>query len=1025
MNRNRSISIFLFIFFLLSRVSAQISFTAKELNSDFDSGMELYNKEKYPAAIKFFDAFVSSNNSENLTMLADAEYYGAISALKLFNPDAEFRMIRFISSHPGSSKINDAWLSLGDYFYQTKSYKKAITSYESVNKLELPVDRLPEYYFRHGYSEFMKGDQDKALLLFSEIKDIDTDYTPPALYYFSHIAYNEKKYQTALEGFMRLKNDETFGTVVPFYIVQILYLQKDYEGILAIAPDLLKSAGPQRSVELYRFIGDAWFNKGNYKEAIGYLEKYSTGSKTSGRDDKYELAYCYYKNGEIDKATGIFLDLTATSDLLSQNIWYILGDCYLQTGDKKRAQFAFGQASQLDYDKKIKEESLFNYAKLAYETSYSPFGEVIGAFQEYIDLYPGSEKIEEVYDYLVATYMQVKNYKAALASLDKIRNKDARLEEAYQRVAFYRGLELFKNMEIEPSIDMFEKSLKYEKYNRQIRARTIYWRGEAWYRLGQYDKAIADYHEFMGIPGSMLLSEYNLVRYNLGYALFNTKDYTNALNHFKTFESGATSVTPEILADVKNRIADCYYITTNYPLAISYYDKVIDYGKIDADYAMYQKGFALGLTNDQKGKTVVLTSLINKFPKSKYVPGAIFERGRAYIVLKDTRSGEVNFNSVITSYPNSLLVPGAYVQLGLLYFDTGDNPKAISQFKKVIENYKSTPEARYAMTGLKNTYVEIDDVESYFAYVKTLDGYGDVNLAEKDSLLYGSGEKLFMTGNCDKASEIFKSYLAEFKNGSFRLNAQFYLADCSNTRGDKDEALKYYLEVTQTPNNEFIEQSLTAAATILFEKEDYLKSSGYYEQLEKVSEKPEFILIALKGQLKSAYETGDAQKTIAASDKIIASSNIPEELVRQAIYMNAKAHYSLNDYDEALKDFSKISNEVTSAEGAESKYRVAEILNRNGQTADAEKVINEFINQTTPHQYWMARMFLLLSDISVKKGDKLQARATLQGLKDNYSVDSDGILDEVKAKLDSLNAGQVTQEDILKVSQDSAMVKRK
>jgi TolA-binding protein len=1025
MNRNRSISIFLFIFLLASRVSSQISFTEKKLNSDFDRGMELYNKEKYPVAIKFFDSFISSNNSESLTRLADAEFYGAMSALKLFNADAEYRMIRFISTHPESSKINDAWLALGDYFYQNKNYKKAITYYEEVNRLELPAARLPEYYFRLGYSQFMKGDKKRALLMFSEIKDIDTDYTPPALYYFSHIAYDDKMYQTALEGFIRLKDDETFGPVVPFYIVQILYLQKDYDGILTIAPGLLKSAGPQRSVEIYRFIGDAWFNKGNYKEAIGYLEKYSTGAKASGREDRYQLAYCYYKNGEIDKATKIFLDLTAKSDLLSQNIWFLLGGCYLEAGDKKRAQFAFGQSSQLDYDKKLKEESLFNYAKLAYETSYSPFGEVIAAFQEYIDLYPGSDKIEEVYDYLVTTYLQIKNYKAALASLDKIRNKDPRLEEAYQRVAFFRGLELFQNMEIESSIDMFDKSLKYEKYNRQIRARTIYWRGEAWYRLGQFDKAIADYQEFMGIPGSMLLSEYNLVRYNLGYALFNIKDYTNALNHFKTFESAITNARPEVLADAKNRIADCYYITTNYPLAISYYDKVIDYGKVDADYALYQKGFALGLTNDQKGKADILTKLMTVFPKSKYIPGAVFERGRAYVVLKDTRRGEEDFNSIIASYPNSPFVPRAYVQMGLLYFDTGDNQKAIAQFKKVIENYKATPEARYALTGLRNTYVEINDVESYFAYVKTLDGYGDVSMAEKDSLLYGSGEKLYMTGNCDKASQVFKNYLSEFRNGSFILNAQFYLAECANTKGNKDEALQYYIDVTQGPNNEFMEQSLKAAATIMFEKEDYLRSLGYYEQLEKISEKPEFILIALRGQLRSAYQTGDAQKAIAASDKITQSTNIPEELIREATFISAKAHYSLNDYDEALKEFRKISTEVTSAEGAESKYRVAEIFDRKGQTADAEKVINEFIDQNTPQQFWMARMFLLLSDISVKKGDKLQARATLQSLKDNYPIDSDGILDEVKAKLDSLNAGQESPQDTVKASPDSLTIKRK
>jgi TolA-binding protein len=329
------------------------------------------------------------------------------------------------------------------------------------------------------------------------------------------------------------------------------------------------------------------------------------------------------------------------------------------------------------------------------------------------------------------------------------------------------------------------------------------------------------------------------------------------------------------------------------------------------------------------------------------------------------------------------------------------------------------------LTGLKNTYVEINDVESYFAYVKTLDGYGDINLAEKDSLLYGSGEKLYMTGNCDKASEVFKSYLSEFQNGSFRLNAQFYIAECANTKGNKDEALQYYINVTQGPNSEFMEQSLKAAATISYEKEDYLKSLGYYEQLEKISEKPEFILIALRGQLRTAYQTGDAQKTIAAADKITLSANIPEELIREATFMSAKAHYSLNDYDEALKNFRKTSTEVISAEGAESKYRVAEILDRKGQTADAEKVINEFIDQNTPHQFWMARMFLLLSDISIKKGDKLQAHATLQSLKDNYPIDSDGILDEVKAKLDSLNAGQESPQDTVKVSQDSVTIRRK
>jgi TolA-binding protein len=1004
MNKKRAIFLYLLPVLLLQVVGAQVSFMGTELNSTFTRGMEMYGKEKYPVALNFFDLYLASGKSEMLSHADDAEFYGALSALKLFHSDAETRMNRFISTHPGSEKLNESFLALGDFFYQNKNYKKAALYYQSVNRLLLSKDLIPLFCFRYGYSAYMKGDKNTALLMFSEIKDIDTDYSAPALYYFSHIAYEDKKYETAYEGFMRLRKDETFGAVVPFYIVQILYIRKDYDGILSIAPDLLKTAGQQRATELYKFIGDAYYYKENYSEAISYLEKYASGAKSISREDKYPLAYCYYKTAGYDKAIKIFLDLTATPDLMSQNIWCLLGDCYIHKADKARAQFAFGQASAMNFDKNLKEESLFNYAKLMYETSYSPFGEVIKAFQQYIDLYPGSERIGEVYDYLVTAYTQLKNYKAALESLDKIANKDERLEAAYQRVAFFRGLELVNNMELEPAINMFDKSLKYDKYNRQLRARAIYWRGEASYRLGQYDRAIADYQTFMGIPGSALLPEYNLVRYNLGYALFNQKDYSGALNNFKTFESTASSVRPDLVADSRNRIADCYFITTSYPLAIGYYDKVIEYGKVDPDYAMFQKGFSLGLANNQKGKADILTALISKYPKSKYVPGAIYERGRTYVVLKEARLGESDFNSIISNYPDNPYVSKAIVQMGLLYFDNGENQKAIDQFRKVIEKFPSTPEARYALTGLKNTYIEINDVESYFSYLKTLNGNSDVNLAEKDSLLYGSGEKLYMKGNCDKASEIFRNYLSQFSNGSFRVNALYYLAECAMTKGNKEEALAGYLEVGKSAGNEFAEPSLQEAADIYFGNEDYLKALGCYEQLEKVTDKQDIITAALRGELRSAYQAGDAGKTIAVASRIIPAANIPDEFLREAIFMSAKAHYSLNQYDEALKEFMRISNETSSVQGAESKFRVAEILDRKGQKADAEKVINEFIDKNTPHQYWMARTFILLSDISIRQGDTIQARATLSGLKDNYPVNSDGIIDEVKSKLDSLNS---------------------
>lgn len=1005
MNSKKTVLILNFLFFFILQVMSQASFSGDDLGSLFNRAMDLYNKEKYAPAIRLFDTYIKEGDQKDKISLAEAEYCAALSALRLFNPDSEYRMIIYLSTHPESPKINEAKLALGDYFYQNKSYRKACSYYETINRYEIGNEKLPEFFFRYGYSLYIKGDKAKAQMMFSEIKDIDTEYTAPAVYYFSHIAYEQKMYQTALEGFMTLRNDETFGPIVPFYIAQILYLNKDYDGILKIAPDLLRSAPKDRAIELYRFLGDAYFNKGSYSEALPYLEQFAANAKTSDREDKYELGYCYYKAGDPDKAIKTLLTTGAKSDALSQSIWFVLGDCYLQKGDKKKAQFAFGQASKMDFDKKLKEEALFNYAKLTYETTSSPFGEAIEAFQEYIELYPGSDKIEESYNYLVSSFTEIRNYSAALSALDKIRNKDSRLEAAYQRVAFFRGLELFKNMEIEQSIELFDKSLKYEKYSRDLRTRAIYWKAEAEYRLADYDKAKEDYELFAGIPGARQLSESSLISYNLGYTYFNLKDYSNALTQFRTFESGVTDAKPEIQIDTKLRIADCYFITTNYPQAVSYYDKVIAYGKADADYAMYQKGFCLGLTNNQMGKTEILTSLTSRYPTSPYVPNAIYERGRAYLVMEDFKKGEADFINIIANYQSSPFVPRAIVQLGLLYYNQGENEKSITQFKKVIENYPSTPEARYALTGLKNTFVEMNDVESYFAYVRTL-GYGDVNMAEKDSMLYTSGENLYISGKCDKASEVFRNYLREFQYGSFRLNAQFYLAECLNSSGKKDEALGFYQEVIKTPNNQFMEQALTAASSILYDKEEYATAFDYYERLEKITTASDNKLIALRGQLMSAYQEGDAQKSIKAADRIRNSSNMPEELMRQAIFVSAKAHYSLNEFDEALKDFRKIATEVVSIEGAESKYRVAEILFKKGNTDESEKIVNQFIDQNSPHQYWMAKMFLLLADISIKKGDNIQARATLQSLKEYYTVTNDGILDEVKEKLASLDEGK-------------------
>ncbi|HCC70002.1 MAG TPA: hypothetical protein DEQ09_02465 [Bacteroidales bacterium] len=983
--------------------------------SDFARGKELFEKEKYASALHFFDNVVEKYDDISGDKV-EAEYLAALSSIRLYNWDAEYRINRFVNTHRDNPLLNEAYLELADHFYQSKNYRRAIKYYELVDRLELNDEQLPAYFFKTGYSHFMDGDRKRAMLFFSEIMDIDTEYSRPAIYYFSYIAYDEEMYRTAYDGFLRLMGDESFGHVVPFYIVQIMYILEDYDGILEIAPRIIDAAGEDRKSEMYRLIGDAYFKKGDYRSAALNLEEHLKLAKRTGREGTYQLAFCYYKAQENDKAIKLFQEVTKRRDELSQNAYYLLGDCFIKKDQKKLAQAAFSSAAKMDYDRDIKEEALFNFAKLTYETTYSPFGEVIRSFQEYIEQFPGSEHVKEAYDYLVSAYMKVKNYKAAIQSLDRITYKDERLERANQKVAFFRGLELYKNLDLNSAVGMFDKSLQYGKYDREIRAKTHYWKGESLYRLNETDRALEEYQEFMGIPGSSSLEEYSMVSYNMGYIHYNNGDYAEALRWFKKYESGSKGSTGKLITDTYNRIADCYYISTDYKQAIKYYDRVIANPATGTDYALFQKGFALGLMHDQNYKTRVLTTLINDYPNSILIPNALFERGRAYVGLENDNQGEKDFMEIINSHQNSVFVPRAMVQLGLLYYNRGENDKAISRFKEVIEKFQSTPEARNALTGLKNTYVDINDVESYFAYVKNLEGYGDVSSSERDSLLYISGENLYIAGNCDRASQVFRSYLSEFKQGSFRLNACFYLAECLVASGNTDESLKYYLEVSQTPNNPFLEKTYESLSGIYYLKEVYDSSYYYYYELEKAAELPGNELKAIVGMMKSAYNMGDAEKTIISSRVLMESDMVTEELAREASFMSAKSNYALGNYDRALIDFRRVAVEVTSSEGAESKYRVAQILVMKNNMDDAEDIIYEFIDQSTPHQYWMARMFILLADISLKKGDEFQARATLQSLKDYYQEEDDGILDEVNAKLDELNRENEMSADTLNIN---------
>jgi tetratricopeptide (TPR) repeat protein len=965
-------------------------------DNDYLKGLQLYEKEKYGAARQVFDRLVKVNPGSRSEIISEAAFYRAMCAVELRNDDSEFLVHKFISDYPESPYVNEAVFRLADYFYDKNNWPKTISWYNRVDRYKLSSKELSEYHFKKGYAYYRRNDFESARVEFYEILEVESPFQAPAIYYYSHIHYVDKNYETALMGFRMIDKDPLFSSIAPYYISQILYLQKKYDEVVEYAPALMDSVSDRRLGEMAKIIGESYFMLKHYKEAIPYLETYQSHAASYTIHDRYQLAFAYYSNQEYENARKLFEQISYRNTEIAQSALYHLADCYLKLGDKNKARIAFSQAAKMEFDPKIQQDALFNFAKVTFELSFNPFNEAIRAFEQYIRMYPAADNTDEAYNYLVMAYLSTRNYSMAMASLEKIKMRDEKIDRATQKVAFYRGLELYKNLRFDEAVDALEVSLEYASYDPVIAARTYFWLGEAAFRTGDEKTARMYYEEFLKDEQSNQQEEYAMCHYSMGYLFFNDQEYSQAADWFSKYlrlESGKSSAT---ISDAYNRIADCYFVNTQYTQAIEYYDRCIASGKADVDYAMFQKGFTLGLLDRTPEKVEVLKRLIREQSQSNFVDDALFEIGRGYVAMNRQNEAVGYYERVVSEHPNSSYAKKALNQLGLIHYNAGEYDKALEYYQRVATNYPGTPEADNALTSIKNIYVRKDNVDGYLAFVTGLGQ--DISLREQDSLSYTAAEIVYTRGECEETVRAFKDYLDAFPNGRFLLNAHYYKADCQLKLQENEEALESLDFIIGQPRNMFTEPALEAASKINFRQKDYNRAADNYRAMIEVAEQKRNLLDAYVGLMRCYYELGEYTNTIDAARDVLQLDKLQEEYIREANFKIARSFQELNEIDFALDFYMKVAREVNSREGAESEYRVIEILYEQNKMDQAEEEVYRFIEMNTPHQYWMGMAFLTLSDIYIAKGDEFSAINSLQSLIDYYTIPDDGIIANAKQR---------------------------
>ena len=932
----------------------------------------------------------------------------------------------YLQKYPYTTYEDEIHFMSGVLQAEKAKWKQATKELEQVEYKALTRPHQADYQFYRGYCYLMLQEYSRAAVYFAQLKKTATPYTSKATYYYAYAQYKQKKYDKALPVLLSIEDASEYQKTVPYYIVQIYYAQQEYieaesraESLLAAQPD------NENNVELHRMLGEIYYMKGtkdegqrtkneDLKKAVEHLQAYEKQVRSTDvplvRNDLYLLGMAEYQLGAYKEAVGYLKQVKQENDTISESTCLTLGNAYIRLGQPEQAKLSYQAAASYRLTPAVREEALYNYTLCTYNSS-TALGESVRAFTEFLTEFPDSKYENEIYALLSDAFVRSRNYASALSVLDSIERPTPKMLQTKQYLRYQLGVDAFLQNKMEQARKRMTEVIDHTAESAQYTTEAYYWRAEAAYRLHDYDACISDLNRYMAQKDVRSSSNYLQAGYLIGYAYFAKKDYPKAQTQFLRYADNADSNDPTY-ADALNRIGDCYFNARNFPSAIAYYGQVVDKNGTGADYATFQRGYAQGLQHKYNDKINTMRTLVSRYPKSDYADDGLYEMARAQLQLDDERAAIGSYKQLLQHYPNSNLARKASLECAMLYRNLHEDSSAIAAYRHTIETYPACEEAYTALDGLEALYVENGNINEYLAYAKQL---GRINMqitTQDDSLSFASAELQYMQGNYQRAASALAVYLDKYCSGSrYCTTAQYYIADSYYRLGESSDALREYKTLSDIAGNPYMEEACMRVAELSYDARDYRTSLDYFYRMLSLASDHDKVNIARLGILRCSYYLGNHQSTIDIATQILADEPVADDVRNEALYNRAKAYIALAQYQEAISDLTPLSQEVRTATGAESKYRLAECQYHLGDLDKAESEVMSFAGMNTQQQYWLARALVLLADINMRRGDDFQARQYLLTLQANYRGQDDiqTMVSERIAALDEKEREQVVE----------------
>ncbi len=1002
MNYRRATTKIIFsAFFLLLTfsLSAQTTLVYKSDDEAYRTGVELYDKGKYGASQRAFQDYL--NVGHNDLRSVEAQYYVAITGLYLENGDAEANIERFIAAHPDHPKAISAYYELGSYYANRKEYDKAIDYLKRVDAARLSREQFIETKFKLAYAYFAKQQFTEAAPLFNEVKRSENNYTYPASYYAGYISYRNGKYEEALADLRKAAKSPEYAPLVPYMIVNVYYKQGKYNELIDYAETALQSKDIRNADEVYLLVAEAHYRQGDYKKAALYFKESVAKSRARpAADIAYRLGYSQYKTGDYKGAADSFKPAAAsTKDSLSQYASYYLGLSYLQNNNKTFALNSFDQARKGKFSKAIAEEAGFQYAKVSYDAGNSV--EATNALKDFLKAYPNTKYEGEANELLGEAYLNSNNYEEAIAHIERIKNRTPRIEAAYQRVTFNRGVELYNKDQYPQAINYFQKSLQYPQ-DKPLSIAAHFWSGEAHSAGRNYPEAINLYTTVLSDPAAKDTEYFVKTRYGIGYAFYNSKQYDKALPHFREY-AAAMKVTGNKAnyADALIRLADCYYVAKDYNTAVKHYDEAIAANAVEKDYAYFQKGTILGLLGRADEARTTLDKVTSSNSNSRYADNALYQKAVVDFEKGAYPAAISGFSRLMEQKPNSGLVPNALEKRALAYNNLQKYSEAAADYKTILDRYPTSDVANSAILGLQQTLSaagRTDELSDYLAK------YRQANPDDKsvENLEIEAAKSAYFDEKYPQAARAFEKYLQQHPDQSQSYDARYYLADSYLRMKDTTKATETFRQVIGEGRSQFAGRAVSRMAELELTAKNYPAAVTYFRAVLANARSKKDQGTANLGLMDAYYAQNNYDSTRYFAEQAVSTGGATPSATNRAMLTIGKTWYAQADYPKATDEFLKVVNAAKDEYGAEAQYLIGEAQYKQKeykQSLESLFLVNE---NYAAFEKWRGQAFLLIADNYVALDEVFQAKATLQSIVDNASDKE--IVAEAKARLKSLDS---------------------